>query len=158
MATEIKCDVNLKDDWGWSALHWAVFSNKPEIVEVLLASGAKITDIQGAKWSPLVCAIKLFQNILPLMVQCGALTRRNHEGWTPNILAIHEGYNLVEGLAKSGDYEFIMETKMILPVCGLCGKEVNRLTETQFLSVVPYNPVRLCFRCVMTTFEPNFGR
>lgn len=46
-------DVNVKGKGGWTALHWAVSSNKEEIVEILLAAGAspdiKTDDNQTAR-------------------------------------------------------------------------------------------------------------
>jgi len=39
-------DVNLQDEWGWTALITATFCNDPAIVKLLLRAGAKL-DLQN---------------------------------------------------------------------------------------------------------------
>ena len=51
-------DVNDANDRGWTPLHQAAYSNKPEIAEVLLAKGAALdAEGYGAGGTPLIAAL-----------------------------------------------------------------------------------------------------
>ena len=42
-------DVNTKDKWGWTPLHWAARKDSPAVLEVLIKAGAdpRAIDIVG---------------------------------------------------------------------------------------------------------------
>jgi ankyrin repeat protein len=52
------CDVNDANDRGWTPLHAAAYSNKPEIAAMLLAKGAALdAEAHGAGGTPLIAAL-----------------------------------------------------------------------------------------------------
>lgn len=51
-------DINSKDKQGWTALHWAVEKNNPELVDLLIQNGADIYHKDMFKKSPLFYALK----------------------------------------------------------------------------------------------------
>lgn len=52
------CDVNDANDRGWTALHAAAYSNKPEIASLLIANGASPdAEAHGAGGTPLIVAL-----------------------------------------------------------------------------------------------------
>jgi ankyrin repeat protein len=51
-------DVNDANDRGWTPLHQAAYSNKPEIADILLAKGAALdSEAHGAGGTPLITAL-----------------------------------------------------------------------------------------------------
>lgn len=48
-----RCDVNLKDVSGLTPLHYAVLSNSPEIIKILLQNGADSSIRDNNRMTPL---------------------------------------------------------------------------------------------------------
>lgn len=48
-----RCDVNLADDIGYTPLHYAVLSNSPDIITILLSNGADTCIRDKIKMTPL---------------------------------------------------------------------------------------------------------
>lgn len=88
--------VNQQDhtDKGWTALHWAAFYGKSEVVEILIKNGADVNAIGKFGQSPLLCAVcNNYENIVLKLIESGALVnQQDSEGLTPLHMAAGGGY------------------------------------------------------------------
>jgi ankyrin repeat protein len=77
-----QAETHIQDENGWTPLHWAAHSQKPEIVEILLQFGAdpNAVDFEGA--TPLhIAADGQSAEIIAKLIEKGARGNvRNHFG------------------------------------------------------------------------------
>lgn len=95
-ADERRAFVNQQDDTDkrWTALHWAAFYGKSEVVEILTKIGADVNAIGKFGQSPLLCAVcNNYENIVLKLIESGALVnQQDSEGLTPLHMAARGGY------------------------------------------------------------------
>ena len=66
-------DVNVKDEYGWNALMYAVNEGNPEIVRLLLDSGIKLNEVDKNGWTALLRAISdNKEEIIKMLIEAGA--------------------------------------------------------------------------------------
>jgi hypothetical protein len=58
LARDYKAQVNAKDDWGWTPLHWAAERGRMSIAELLLANGAEVNVKDHKGRTPLHWAVQ----------------------------------------------------------------------------------------------------
>jgi ankyrin repeat protein len=109
--------VNQHDhtDKEWTALHWAAFYGKSEVVEILIKNGADVNVIGKFRQSPLHCAVcDNHENIVLRLIESGAhVNQQDSEGLTPLHIAAHGKYiNTVIMLILAGaDLSLKVESK-----------------------------------------------
>lgn len=82
-------DVNEKDGYDWTPIHWACLSDNERLVELLLQHGAQASvntkDVDG--WTPLHLACdRDNEKIVALLLKYGAkesVNEKANDGWTP---------------------------------------------------------------------------
>lgn len=109
-------DVNIPDDeYNETALYKAAKMNLPEIVEILLKSGActEITE-NLFTWTPLfVAAAEGFKSVVEILLEYGAKTYIFDEsGWTPMEQAVLNGYLDIGSLLSLDDKADIMRPSL----------------------------------------------
>ena len=70
-----RCDVNLADDIGCTPLHYAVLSNSPDIITILLSNGAdtrirdktKMTPLQYSREKVFIFALTIHPSVYPII-------------------------------------------------------------------------------------------
>jgi ankyrin repeat protein len=92
-------DVNAKDRWGGTPLHYAAEEGHKEIAELLIAAGADVNE-RWAGTTPLHYAAFYGQNeIAELLIAKGAdVNAKDEYGYTPLHDAVDEGHKEVVGL------------------------------------------------------------
>ena len=66
-------DVNLSEDTGWTALHWAVHNKHKDVVELLISSGASVNVRSRDSRTPLHIAAEFGpRDIAELLIAAGA--------------------------------------------------------------------------------------
>ena len=53
------CDINLQDEKGSTALHFAVIANQPDLIHVLLSKGASVVVKDNLKKTPLQYSLEM---------------------------------------------------------------------------------------------------
>jgi ankyrin repeat protein len=90
-----QADTRIQDENGWTALHWAAHSQKPEIVEILLQFGAdpNAVDFEGA--TPLhIAADGENAEIVTKLIDKGARGNiRNHFGVRADDKCVEHGFS-----------------------------------------------------------------
>lgn len=100
-------DLELKDDWGRTALHWAADNNYIYYTAELIMLGANINTINTAGIPAIVSVSgKKHLEIVRLLVTCGADINQIND-WPGKSTALHnavrtKNYDLVELLLKNG--------------------------------------------------------
>ncbi len=87
----MNCDVNARDESGWSPLHCAVSAGAVACVEALLQAGADVNSLNSKKQLPLHLAkgrLALIESLLPGTKDCDA---SDHMGYTPLLRAVLSG-------------------------------------------------------------------
>jgi transglutaminase-like putative cysteine protease len=82
--TQEGSDVDRKDEWGWTALYWAVRGNHKEVAEFLIAKGANV-NIKGQEdLTPLLlAAIDNQEEMVEMLIAKGAdVNDKNNWNWT----------------------------------------------------------------------------
>ena len=82
--TQEGSDVDRKDEWGWTALYWAVRGNHKEVAEFLIAKGANV-NIKGQKdQTPLLLAvIDNQEEMVEMLIAKGAdVNDKDNWNWT----------------------------------------------------------------------------
>lgn len=106
-----KADVNVRDNWGDTPLHWAIMSLSPrDLVELLLANGADVNARDKEGKSPLHLAVLYWwqdPTIAELLLAKGAdVNPRNNQGQTPFYIAARDGEkDVAELLRQHGGHE-----------------------------------------------------
>ena len=91
-------NVNILDEQGWTALHWACSRGSEGIMDALLRHGADINARDLSGWTPLFWAtVKGHEQITNKLLQIGA----NHilvdnNGWTVLQWAVSKGYATIQ--------------------------------------------------------------
>ncbi|HCI86999.1 MAG TPA: hypothetical protein DHV68_09155 [Dehalococcoidia bacterium] len=82
-------DIDEADFKGWSGLHWALVRELPEVIKLLLDSGADPNLPTGAGHIPLNIAIRSgqFESTQMLLTAGADFDREDSEGNTPKALA-----------------------------------------------------------------------
>ena len=77
-------DVDRKDEWGWTALHWAVRGHQKEVVEFLVAHGANVNAKGGEDRTPLLlAAVDNQEELVEILVAKGAdVNDKDNWNWT----------------------------------------------------------------------------
>jgi ankyrin repeat protein len=103
--TQEESDVDRKDEWGWTALYWAMRGKQKEVAEFLIAEGANV-NIKGEKdLTPLHLAITNNQKeLIETLIARGAdVNAKGEKDQTPLHLAIeHNQKKLAETLIAKG--------------------------------------------------------
>ena len=101
-----KSDINYVDEEGSTALMWASYYNNPEIVKLLLSSGAHINHIDNNGYNALLWAvIKNNSEIIKLLLRSGGanINHAGEDGDTALIkAAIYNNPEMVKLLLRNG--------------------------------------------------------
>ncbi len=99
--------INAKDGKGWTGLHRAVESDRQNMVEMLLASGADPNKVDYFKDSPLHFAASRGSvgTVITLLQAKASVNARNSSGYTPLHLAASNGsVDVVQVLLEKGAF------------------------------------------------------
>jgi ankyrin repeat protein len=103
--TQEGSEVDRKDEWGWTALYWAMRGKQKEVVEFLIAQGANV-NVKGAKdLTPLHLAITNNQKeLIEMLIAKGVdVNAKDEKGDTPlNLASQHNQKELIEMLIAKG--------------------------------------------------------
>lgn len=93
----LKADVHVKDKYGMTPLHTAVYHGETEIVRLLLEHGADVNAKDEDGWTPLHWATQYCQTEpCELLLQYGADANvKDVYGWTPLSTAARLGYTTI---------------------------------------------------------------
>jgi serine/threonine-protein phosphatase 6 regulatory ankyrin repeat subunit B len=82
-------DLNIRNNWGWTALNLASYWNHGEVVKLLISAGADLNIRSNDGWTALIGAsYKNHGEVVKLLIRSGAnLNIRNIWGRTALILA-----------------------------------------------------------------------
>ncbi|NOQ73969.1 MAG: hypothetical protein GQ574_18330 [Crocinitomix sp.] len=116
LVMKLKADVNLADNNGMTALHFAIKNGNEKMTNKLIAAGANVNAVNNSGETPLImAATNNNSEIIAKLVEANAdLSVVNNEGDTPLILA-----------AKSGDWK----TVKLLVLKGADAKTKNKAGE-----------------------------
>ena len=98
-------DINVKDDDGWTLLHWAASNNAAEIAKLLIDRGADIQAKDNQGWTPMHWAMyKNAPEIANVLIDRGAnIQAKIGDGWMPLHWAARAGDSAaVKWLIDSG--------------------------------------------------------
>jgi ankyrin repeat protein len=98
-------DVDRKDEWGWTALYWAMRGNQKEVAEFLIAEGANVNAKGEKGLIPLHLAVTNNQKkLIDMLIDKGAnVNVKGEKDQTPLHLAIeHNQKDFVEVLTAKG--------------------------------------------------------
>ena len=77
-------DVNTKDGWEWTPLHYAAIRGHKEIAELLIAKGANVNAKEQDGYTPLHLARRGHKEIVELLIAAGAdVNAKGDDGRTP---------------------------------------------------------------------------
>jgi ankyrin repeat protein len=78
-------DINQRDADGYTALHWAAYSNKLESAKILVQRGANLESLDNSKFTPLTVAACYNQAaVASFLVEKGAnVNAQEDNGWSP---------------------------------------------------------------------------
>jgi ankyrin repeat protein len=96
-------DVNIKDEFGCTPLHWAALAESPEVARFLIDKGADVNAKDTRNFTPLMAAYGL--PMVELLVSKGANieAQDNLQGWTKLHMACSRGdKDVVELLIRNG--------------------------------------------------------
>ncbi|XP_065343629.1 serine/threonine-protein phosphatase 6 regulatory ankyrin repeat subunit B-like [Cloeon dipterum] len=95
-------DVNLKNDDGWTPLHFAA-RYKPELCQKLLDHGADVNSIDQDGWTPLHFAARFNPQIFQTLLEHGAdVNLKERAGWTALHFAARYNPDLCPTLLEHG--------------------------------------------------------
>jgi len=96
-------NINLRDNEGWSALTWATYRGKKDIIKLLLNNGANINNKNNIKNTPLMFAVyRNYKDIVKLLLNYGAdIYQKNKYGSDVFILAKRNNNNEILILLES---------------------------------------------------------
>jgi ankyrin len=106
-------NVNAKDSYGNTPLHWAAYYCHITIAKMLLKAGANVTEKQKDGWPPLhVAAQKGHTVVVELLVKTGAnVNEKTSDGKTPLKVAIDYGKNDVAELLSTRSRPFQINSR-----------------------------------------------
>lgn len=67
LQTYFSCDINLQDEKGNTALHYAVMANRSDLIQVLLSKGASVVIKDGRKKTPLQHSVEMVSALIHIM-------------------------------------------------------------------------------------------
>ena len=131
--------VDIDDGDGWTALRWAAYNNRTDVVRYLLNNGADVNKQDSWGWTALYEASRMNKtDVMTILLQHGAIKDiKDNQGFTPidsaRLSNNKEAVDLLEQYQVSTSYKFtnhllmfhvafIREVKLQLPV-----KEVHLL-------------------------------
>ncbi len=104
-------DVNTRNKYGWTPLHWAAFRGKTEVVKLLIEKGADVNTKTTKGWwcgfikygkdsTPLYMAVNNgHTEVVKLLIEKGAnVNAKDINGWTPLHVAALSGVTEVAKL------------------------------------------------------------
>jgi len=97
--------INIKDDYGFTPLHFAVSNNNPKKIEILLQMGANVNAKSHYGFTPIYHAVGKHSDleIVNLLIGSGAKVNiKNRDGITPLHYAAWGTADKIESLLKAG--------------------------------------------------------
>jgi hypothetical protein len=98
-------NVNIRDPWGYTPLHYACKYQRSSLVKFLLQKGADVNVVNYHGTTPLHLACENDPSIVEYLVYHGALVNVfDRDGFTPLLNACRHEPSVVEFLVKQGAY------------------------------------------------------
>ena len=135
-------NVNAKDKYGYTLLHYACSNGYESIVSILLEKGVNVSEKDNCGWTPLHHACSNgYGSIVSILLEKGAnVNEKNVDGCIPLNYACIDGYeDIVEILLDSGtEVEYNGEGKIIYDMDNIYAEHRDRMEEF-FNSYMPKN-------------------
>jgi ankyrin repeat protein len=95
-------DVNAKDKFGLTPLHWATLHDNEVSADVLLAHGADVNakDDEVGNTPLIIAAGQGYEDVTKLLLAKGADVNASDNKGTPLAWAMHTGHNKIAGLLR----------------------------------------------------------
>ena len=97
--------INIKDDYGFTPLHFAVTNNDPKKIKVLLQMGANVNAKSHYGFTPIYHAVGKHSDVevVNLLIESGAKVNiKNRDGITPLHYAAWGTADKIESLLRAG--------------------------------------------------------
>jgi len=97
--------INIKDDYGFTPLHFAISNNQPQKIKILLNMGANVNAKSHYGFTPIYHAVGKNSDleIVDLLIGAGAKVNiKNRDGITPLHYAAWGSADKIERLLKAG--------------------------------------------------------
>ena len=97
--------INIKDDYGFTPLHFAVSNNNPKKIEILLQIGANVNAKSHYGFTPIYHAVGKHSDleVVNLLIESGAKVNiKNRDGITPLHYAAWGTAEKIKSLLKAG--------------------------------------------------------
>jgi ankyrin repeat protein len=130
-----RANSNIKDELGWTLLHYAAANGYADVAKLLLEYGADMNARDASGWTPLhIAAANGYMDVAILLLEHGAnVNARDEHGWTPLHEAAYRGHlDVVKLLLEYGGDPSVKDngSKTPLDVARMRGNEqVARVVE-----------------------------
>ncbi|KAJ8726997.1 hypothetical protein PYW08_015394 [Mythimna loreyi] len=90
---DLNVNIEVRDLQGWTAIFWAAHHNQPEILELLIARGARMTEVDKYNRTPLLLAeLHEYDNIMEILKKHLQIPEKHEEHTYVDLSTWHDFY------------------------------------------------------------------
>ncbi|PZC82039.1 hypothetical protein B5X24_HaOG211595 [Helicoverpa armigera] len=90
---DLKVNIEIRDLQGWTAVFWAAHHNQPEILEILIARGARMSEVDKYNRTPLeIAELHEYSNIVEILKRHLQIPDEHEDSFYMEITTWHDFY------------------------------------------------------------------